>query len=101
MKRIISLLIVMAICFMPAFTFAAERNNSVCLNTSDYDSLDEMKNDVYKLLSSPEIDEVVVFTEEQSGNDFAQLRENNTLEISPNITSPVYYQVKNVVKISR
>ena len=80
--------------------FASMENTSVSLNTSDYDTVDEMKNSIYALLSNTEIDEVVVFTEEHLGNHFAALNGNNNSEILPCTTSPVYYQVKNVVKKS-
>ena len=77
--------------------FAAEDNNIVTLNASDYDKPDKLENDVYKYLSDTDIDGVIVLTEECSEDIYTSLNRDTIPDIFPLTTSPVYYQVKNVV----
>lgn len=77
--------------------FAAEGNNIVTLNASDYDKPDKLENDVYKYLSDTDIDSVIVLTEECSEDIYTSLNRGTIPDSSPLTTSPVYYPVKNVV----
>lgn len=80
--------------------FATETVNTVSLNASDYSAPNALEKSVSRYLSDPNIDEVLVFAENSCENcDIPSENVSNT-DISPFTTSPVYYQVKNVVSKS-
>ena len=96
-KLIIFIISIIFIMGTSISVFAAEGNNSVTLNASDYNSLDDLKSSVSEYLSNTDIDEVIVLTEDFSDNDLTSSINHNISDASPLTTSPVYYQVKNVV----
>lgn len=99
-KLVISIVSVIFLIGTSMSAFATETDNTVSLNAADYSTLDALEKSVAKYLSDPNIDEVMVLTEDNYDDCYIPSNPENISGDSPLTTSPVYYQVKNVVSKS-
>lgn len=97
--NIISITIIFIISCLTITSYAATNEiDSITLDASDYNTSDALENNISKYLSNPDIEEVIVITENTPESYYDFPVKSTHSGVSPLTTSPVYYQIKNVVK---
>ena len=90
---------ILGVFFASSFTVFASDGidpNVVSLDSKAYSSKAQLQNDIYKYLSDPDVDEVLV-TDASDDIDKSEIQE--IPDISTATTTPVYYIVKNVKRL--
>ena len=94
--NIISITIIFIISCLTITSYAATKEiDSITLDASDYNTSDALENNISKYLSNPDIEEVIVITENTPESYYDFPVKSTHSGVSPLTTSPVYYQIKS------